>query len=337
MTDRTRPFITDPAELGATLALPATMISAAAEPNRAAPFRVPRSLVRCMERGNENDPVLMQFWPRPEERESRSGFTEDPLCERTDSAEFAGRHLPDTVLRKYAGRVLVMTNGACAANCRFCFRRHFPKLPAPPWKEIAEYLENDPSVSELILSGGDPLGLTDAELETCFHYIRELSFVKRVRVHTRYPILVPGRITPHLCELFREFRTFGKKLSIVFHINHPAELCDETVQTLGRLAEIGVPLFSQTVLLAGINDDPDVLVRLFEKEFDAGVIPYYLHQLDRVAGAAHFETPPEKGLAIFEQLRAALPGYLLPRYVREIPGASSKLPVAASSIKRADG
>jgi EF-P beta-lysylation protein EpmB len=323
MTETT--FITDPAELGAMLSLPAPEVTEALAVGESLPLRIPRKLVERITKGNPDDPILSQFWPKKQERLGVPGFTDDPLGEFSAPNAVSGERLPTALLWKYAGRVLVMTRGACAANCRFCFRRHLPQAAPPDWKEIASFLENHKEIEEVILSGGDPLGLPPRQLETAFHYIGGLSFVKRVRIHTRYPILLPSRLTQEMLRLLEEVRKTGKNLPLVFHINHPAELASDTTECLRTLNERHFPLFSQTVLLRGVNDRASILKDLFTKEFRIGVIPYYLHQLDRVAGAAHFEVPVSEGLAILDKLRQDLPGYLVPRYVREQAGVPSKL------------
>lgn len=320
-------FITDPAELGRRLSLPAEEIKSAAEAGKAAPFRIPRRLAGLIEKGNPLDPLLMQFWPNKEELRSVPGFCEDPLIERPSEGAPSEKKLPDSLLWKYAGRALIATNGACAANCRFCFRRHTLRPARPDWEKIALFLEAHSEIEELILSGGDPLGMTQQELDAAFHYIKGLTFVKRVRIHTRYPVLFPEAVTPGFFGLFDRLRSCRKTLIFVLHLNHPAELAPDTIAKIQEFNRQSYPLFSQTVLLRGINDDAQILARLFTREFEIGVVPYYLHQLDRVAGAAHFEVPVVQGRAIVEQLWKILPGYLVPRYVREVPGAPSKVPL----------
>ncbi len=315
-------FITDPAELQSILALPESADRRAAA---ALTLRIPRSLTERIKKGNLDDPVLLQFWPNVRENDSPSGFTADPLEEWSHSAP--KETLPDGLLWKYAGRVLVMTQGVCAAHCRFCFRRHFPAAPPVDWGKVAAFLDSNDSVEEIILSGGDPLGMPPGELDLAFHYIKDLSFVKRVRIHTRYPILSPSSLTPDLFRRLEEIEGAGKKLLFVFHLNHPAELASDAAEAVGRLRADGFFLFSQTVLLRGVNDRAETLAELFTRAFDLGIVPYYLHQLDRVAGAAHFEVPVDEGRRIVGELRALLPGYLVPRYVREIPGSPSKTPL----------
>lgn len=320
-------FITDPAELGAMLSLPPEEITRAKEAGKTAPFRVPRRLAGLIERGNLRDPVLAQFWPKEDELRAVAGYSADPLAEQAPEENRTGIKLPDSLLWKYAGRALVMTNGACAAQCRFCFRRHTLGAAGPDWEKIARFLESRPEIGELILSGGDPLGMAQRELDTALHYIEGLSFVKRVRIHTRYPVLFPEAVTPDLFNLFGRLRSHQKNLIFVLHLNHPSELAPDSSRKIREISQEHYPLFSQTVLLRGINDNAQILARLFSEEFELGVVPYYLHQLDRVLGAAHFEVSEEEGRAIVRELWKILPGYLVPRYVREIPGSPSKVPL----------
>ena len=319
-------FITDPEELKSLLELPES-----ADPRAAASLalRIPREMAERLKKGDPNDPVLLQFWPSARENDSPVGFTADPLCERPGPA--AEKNLPDGLLWKYAGRVLVTTQGVCAAHCRFCFRRHLSPAAPIDWEKIAAFLEKTPSVEEIILSGGDPLGMPPKERDLAFHYIGALPFVKRVRIHTRYPILSPSSLTPALFRGLEEIEKRGKRLLFAFHINHPAELTAAAAEGTASLRRRGFPLFSQTVLLRGVNDRAEILAELFRRAFELGIIPYYLHQIDRVAGASHFEVPVEEGRRIVAELRALLPGYLVPRYVREGPGAPSKIPLERSS------
>ena len=315
-------FITDPAELKALLALPES-----ADPDAAAAFalRIPRELTEHLRKGDPNDPVLLQFWPSVRENDSPPGFTADPLGEWSGPA--SNKPFPSGILWKYAGRVLVMTKGVCAAHCRFCFRRHLPPAAPPDWRAIAAFLERNNSVEEIILSGGDPLGMPQEELNLAFHYIKELSFVKRVRIHTRYPVLSSDSLTPVLFECLDEVEKSGKTVIFVLHINHPAELTPGAVRGVQSLRRHGYFIFSQTVLLRGVNDRAGVLAELLVRAFDLGIVPYNLHQLDRIDGGAHFEVPVDEGRQIVGELRALLPGYLVPLYVREIPGALSKTPL----------
>ena len=282
------------------------------------PLRVPRSFVRRMRRGDPDDPLLRQVLPLSAEDDETAGYVVDPL-EETEAIAARG------VLQKYQGRVLVLATGACAVHCRYCFRRHFPydahrQASGFPGLDV---IADDPSISEVILSGGDPLVLTDGHLERLIKRIEAIPHVRRLRLHTRVPVVIPSRSTETLARIFDATRL---SVVIVLHANHPNEIDAEVTQRLQALAT--VPLFNQSVLLRGINDDPGTLIDLSESLFEAGVIPYYLHLPDRVAGTAHFDVPIERAIALHREISAALPGYLVPRLVKETAGADGKSPVS---------
>lgn len=247
-----------------------------------------------------------------------AGFSTDPV------GDLAARQVPG-LLHKYQGRALLLVTGGCAVHCRYCFRRFFPYSEAAgpnTWQQALDAIAHDPSIEEVILSGGDPLVLPDEHLAELVHRLAEVEHVQRLRVHTRLPVVIPQRVTDELVAWLR-----GTRLTsvVVVHVNHPQELDEPTMASLRRLSAAGIPLLNQAVLLAGINDRVDVLAELSRKLIAAGVLPYYLHQLDRVAGAAHFEVPPAKGKRLVAELRRQLPGYLVPRYVREVAGAPYKV------------
>lgn len=229
------------------------------------------------------------------------------------------------LLQKYAGRVLLVTTGVCAVHCRYCFRRHYPYGTAPKtlaaWEPALEEIAADESISEVILSGGDPLTLRDSLLAALAERLAEIPHLRRLRVHTRLPLMIPERINDELLEWLR-----GTRLApvMVIHANHANELSGEAADAVQRLVTAGIPTLNQTVLLRGINDDVETLAALSERLLDLGVLPYYLHQLDRVAGALHFEVPIERGLELVAALRARLSGYAVPRYVQERAGEASK-------------
>ncbi len=272
-----------------------------------------------MRYGDICDPLLLQVLPRLEETSWPPDFTADPVGDR-----LAGRK--PGLLSKYNGRVLLVTTGVCAVHCRYCFRRHFPYHEAPKgrgaWTPALDEIAADPSIHEAILSGGDPLTLVDDVLAELVAGLAGIGHLRRLRIHTRLPILIPQRVTDALLAILR-----GSRLTpiVVVHVNHPVELDGEVITALARLAEAGVPLLNQAVLLRGVNDQLETLVELSERLIDARVIPYYLHQLDRVAGAAHFEVDEAVGRGLIEAMRARLPGYAVPRYVREEPGAAYKI------------
>ncbi len=310
--------VTDPDELCRLLDLPASL---ADEARRAAgSFRllVPRPYVNRIRPGDPNDPLLRQVLPIAAESEPVEGFGRDPLCEAIATPT-------PGLLSKYRGRSLMVTTGRCGVHCRFCFRRHHPTPCLAGGenhlKEALDHLAQDPSIHEVILSGGDPLALDDGALGELAQEIAGLDHVRRIRLHTRMPVVVPQRVTD-------EFLAWASRsrltVVMVLHINHPAEIDGAVATAIGQLSDAGIPLLSQSVLLRGINNDSDVLAELFERLIDHRVMPYYLHQLDRVAGAAHFEVPESEGIKLIENLRCRLPGYAVPRYVHDIPGNRGK-------------
>jgi EF-P beta-lysylation protein EpmB len=310
--------IRSPAELCRRLRLDDALSAEAEEAACGFPLFVPQPYLDRIRPGDPDDPLLRQVLPRKLEGAASPGFDADPLGE-FQAAGHSG------FLRKYQGRILIVTTGACAVHCRFCFRRHFPYQsplqPADSWKSAFQAISNDPSINEVILSGGDPLTLADSELAHLSERFSRIPHLRRVRIHTRLPIMIPQRVNHDLLTWLR-----GGRLSpiVVVHVNHPAEIDSQVGDALARLVDAGVPVLSQSVLLQGVNDQADVLVELYQRLANLRVIPYYLHQLDRVAGAAHFEVPVAKGLALIAELRARLPGYAVPRYVRETEGGTSK-------------
>jgi EF-P beta-lysylation protein EpmB len=275
-----------------------------------------------MRRGDLTDPLLRQVWPDPREVIPRQGFTTDPV------GDIAAQSSPG-LLRKYAGRALMVTTGACAVHCRYCFRRHFPYAGGPrsveAWTPALDELAADPSITEVILSGGDPLVLGDDLLGALAERMAAIPHLARLRIHSRLPVVLPDRIDDRFLSWFAGTRL---RPILVIHANCVEELAPDVDAALRRLATAGVPLLNQTVLLAGINDSVDAQLALCTGLVDRGVFPYYLHELDRVAGAAHFEAPPDTGARIVQALRDRLPGYAVPRLVREEAGRASKTPVA---------
>jgi L-lysine 2,3-aminomutase len=305
-------------ELCRLLDLPAETANAIRAAAHGFPLLVPRPFLSRIRRGDPRDPLLRQVLPVPEERQSTPGFTSDPLGE---SQLVAGQSL----LNKYTGRVLLLAATTCPVHCRFCFRRHFPFTePAGQLDRFHAALDQiaaDSSIHEVVLSGGDPLSLDDDRLADLVQRLSHIPHLRRMRVHTRWPVMIPQRVTDGLLDAIRATRLTPM---VVVHVNHPAELNHEVGAALGRLVDAGVPVLSQSVLLRGVNDAVGVLADLFGRLVDLRVVPYYLHQLDRVAGAAHFEVPEAVGRNLVEQLRALLPGYAIPRYVREAPGDRGK-------------
>jgi EF-P beta-lysylation protein EpmB len=311
--------VRDPAELCSLLGLDPAL---AAEARRAAggfPLLVPRGFVARMRPGDPCDPLLVQVLPREAERDAVAGYSADPLAERVAVAAPA-------LVRKYAGRVLLLAAGGCAVNCRYCFRREFPYAESGAGTAgsaaAVAAVAADPSISEVILSGGDPLLLDDDRLEELLSALAAVPHVRRIRIHTRLPIVLPSRVTARLAALLAEARP---ACAVVVHANHPAELDESVAAALARLAAPRTILLNQAVLLAGVNDSLAVLRELSERLVDLGVVPYYLHLLDRVSGTAHFEVPEPAAEALHAALRAALPGYAVPRLVREVPGEPAKV------------
>lgn len=313
--------ITDPVELITLLELPAELIPAAQHAARLFGLRVPRSFVARMEKGNPADPLLRQVLPLGAELETKIGFSTDPVGDGKSM-------VAPGVLHKYQGRVLLVTTGACAVHCRYCFRRHYPYGDAHAgnrhWQQAVEHIACDDSIHEVILSGGDPLTLSDDKLCAIIGDINSISHVSRLRIHTRVPVTIPARVTQTLLHALRASRL---KTIIVLHINHPREIDDDVRAMCRRLHESGALLLNQSVLLHGINDCEHILAELSDALFAAGILPYYLHQLDRVVGASHFLVDEDTAKALHEKLMARLPGYLVPRLVREDAGAPSKTPI----------
>jgi EF-P beta-lysylation protein EpmB len=308
--------ISDPAELLHILELDPLLLPAARAAAALFPLRVPRSFVARMHKGDPNDPLLRQILPLGAETESVPGFVTDPVGDR------AALKAPG-VLHKYPGRVLLITTGACGVHCRYCFRRKFSYAAAGAgdWQPALDYLARDSSLSEVILSGGDPLVLSNRRLAELLIALAAIPHLQRLRIHSRQPVVLPERVDTGLLQLLSSSRL---QLVMVLHANHPQEIDLAVTASLQRLTAAGVTLLNQTVLLKGINDSVAILAALSERMFKAGVLPYYLHVLDPVQGAAHFQVEEQQAVAIVEALRNSLPGYLVPRLVREEAGKSAK-------------
>jgi lysine 2,3-aminomutase len=310
--------VRDAGELCRLLDLPAEFAAAAKEASREFRLFAPRGFVARMRPGDPTDPLLRQVLPLAEEMVAVPGFTVDPV--RDDLAE-----RQPGLLHKYQGRVLLVTTGTCAIHCRYCFRRHFPYDETPrslaDWRPALDEIAADESVHEVILSGGDPLTIVDATLFELIDSLADIPHLRRLRIHTRLPIVIPERVTDELLAMLRDTRLTP---IVVLHANHANELDAHAESAIGRFSDAGILLLNQAVLLAGVNDSVDAQAALCERLVAFRMIPYYLHQLDRVAGAAHFEVPVAEGRRIIRQLRERLPGYAVPRYAAEIPGAGSK-------------
>ena len=283
-------------------------------------LRVPVSFVERMRVGDPDDPLLRQVLPLTAERETAPGYTADPLCEEHAT-------LAPGVIQKYAGRVLLIAAPACAVHCRYCFRRTFPYTDHQQSVAFASLaaVEGDTGISEVILSGGDPLMLKDAPLRRLVTRLDGIAHLRRIRIHTRLPVVIPERVTSELIQTLRDTRATP---SIVLHINHPNEIAGPFIDALDALHRAGITLLNQSVLLAGVNDDVDVLDELSQRLFDNHVLPYYLHLPDPVLGTHHFDVPETIGVSLVTALRGRLPGYLVPRLVREVAGLEAKQIIA---------
>lgn len=311
-------LITDPAELLALLGLDTALLPLAIASAREFPLKVPRGFVKRMQKGNPNDPLLRQVLPLGDELLSVPAYVTDPL------GEMAVNRVPG-LLHKYHGRILVTLTSACAVHCRYCFRRHFPYDDNNPgwqgWEKLAAYIAADDSIREVILSGGDPLAVSDRLLHQFADLLSPITHVKRLRVHSRLPVVLPERVTPQLIDWFHQPRF---ETVLVMHANHPNEIDDEVAAVWLSMKRSGVQLLNQSVLLKGVNDEAAVLIALSERLFSSGILPYYLHLLDKVKGAAHFEVPLDKAKIIYREMCKKLPGYLVPKLVVEEAGAASK-------------
>ena len=285
-------------------------------------LRVPKSFVDRMEKGNIHDPLLAQILPVKQEQDNNLDYILDPLHEKQFNP------VPG-LLHKYHGRVLIIPTGACAINCRYCFRREFPyadnALNDKKWDDIFTYINQDPSITEIIISGGDPLVLTDKLLVNFIEKVNSIQPIKTLRFHTRIPIVMPERITP---DFIKVFKILNKKINLVIitHCNHPNEINEDVKQGIKKFKKIkNITLLNQSVLLKNINNNPDILIRLSQTLFDAGIMPYYLHCLDKVKGVGHFEVSDQEAKKIYKIMQEKLPGYLVPKLVREIAGEKHKV------------
>lgn len=289
------------------------------------PLRVPRAYVARMEPGNPHDPLLLQVLSQKLETVEQPDFQLDPVGDGPSVA------LPG-LLHKYHGRVLLMTTGACPVHCRYCFRRHFPYSESRPedkdWTAAMDYIAADSNIKEVILSGGDPLSLATERLRMLSQQLAEITHIKRLRIHTRMPIVLPERINKGFLDWLDNLPW---KTLMVMHCNHARELDARVSNALASLESAGITLLNQAVLLRGVNDNVIDQVDLSEALFAAGVLPYYLHLLDRVIGAAHFEVNEDRALELIQNLQSKLPGYLVPKLVREVAGMPHKIPVPGTT------
>ncbi len=314
--------VSSPMELLHMLELENSTLAQSLDASPSFRLRVPRGFIGKMKKGDPEDPLLKQVLPLTEENLTQPGYQTDPVGDLAAEAV-------DGVLHKYQGRALLITTGACGIHCRYCFRRHFPYAQSNPardqWQQALDYIRKTPSVTEVILSGGDPLSLSDQKLARLVCRIEQIPHVKRLRIHSRMPVILPERIDRHLLDWIG---TTHLQTIMVIHANHANEIDRTVAHSMNELAKTGVTLLNQSVLLAGVNDSFDALIALSERLFEAHVMPYYLHLLDPVQGAAHFNVECDHALALMEQIRNRLPGYLVPKLVQEKPGAGSKITIS---------
>lgn len=311
--------ITDPRELLRRLGLDTGIPESVTQADGLFRTRVPESYLARIRRGDPRDPLLLQVLPQGVETLENPDFIADPVGDH-------GAMVAPGLLHKYHGRVLLITTGACAVHCRYCFRREFPYggfSASRDWQPALDYIGGHADVAEVILSGGDPLTLPDPRLAALVSRLEQIPHVRRLRIHTRLPIVLPERVDQGLLSWLGHGRL---QYIVVVHANHPREFGPPVDSALMQLRAAGITLLNQSVLLAGVNDDIETLCRLQEAGFAAGVLPYYLHLLDRARGISHFEVDEQRGKALHEAMRCRLPGYLLPRLVREIPGTPAKTP-----------
>ena len=324
-----REAVRDPRELLAMLGLEVLAGRIAPDAASAFPLRVPRGFIARMRHGDPHDPLLRQVLPLDDEDRIVPGFVLDAVG---DGAARRGGGL----IHKYYGRALLLATGSCAVHCRYCFRRHYPyaedNAAAAGWREAVAAIAADPSITEVILSGGDPLSLADHKLAELTDALRGIPHLRRLRIHTRLPIVLPERVD---AGLLAWLRGLPWPVVVMVHANHANEFDAHVDAAMAMLrdaggASEGIVLLNQAVLLRGVNDSVEALSELCERGFAAGVLPCYLHQLDRVAGTAHFEVADAESLALHAALAGRLPGYLLPRLVREVAGDPGKRALASA-------
>ena len=316
-----RDAVRDPAELLSLLGLTDRVPGLSTEATGQFPLRVPRGFIARMRPGDPHDPLLRQVLPLDEEMRPMPGFDLDAVGDGAAKTATG-------VIHKYRGRALLIATGSCAVHCRYCFRRHFPyaeeTAAAGQWRDAVAAIRADASIDEVILSGGDPLSLSTAKLGELTAQLAEIPHLRRLRIHTRLPVVLPERVDDALTDWLR---TLPWPVVVVIHANHANEFDSAVDAALAQLRSTGATVLNQAVLLRGVNDNIEALVALSQRGFAAGALPYYLHQLDRVAGAAHFEVSDEEALVLHAALIARMPGYLVPKLVREVAGDPGKRPL----------
>ena len=313
--------ITDPLELLDRLDIPHSAFPNCRQAADSFPLKVPQCYVDKIQPASPDDPLLRQIMLSSLELEQVAGYSHDPVGDQNATV------IPG-LLHKYHGRVLLIASQTCAVHCRYCFRRHFPytenQASRNQWQSALDYIAERRDISEVILSGGDPLLLSDQKLAELVYRLESIPHIKRLRIHSRLPVVLPDRISDEMCQRLASSRL---DCCLVIHANHATEIQAAEIDCLQKLRSSNISLLNQSVLLAGINDNIDSLADLSEKLFCAGVLPYYLHYLDPVSGAAHFNVNKAKAIELIKALQLRLPGYLVPRLVEEIAGEESKLPV----------
>lgn len=316
-----RQAIRDPAELLSRLGLEPAALGVSDAALQQFAQRVPEGFVARMRHGDPHDPLLRQVLPIDAEMRQVPGFSLDAVGDGA-AKKATG------VIQKYRGRALLVTTGSCAINCRYCFRRHFDygteNAAKGGWQDAVRAIAEDPGIDEVILSGGDPLSLATHKLVELTDALRAIPHLRRLRIHSRLPVVLPERVDE---DLVAWLGSLPWPLAFVIHANHANEFDASVDAALARLRAAGAQLLNQAVLLRGVNDSEDALAALSERSFAAGVMPYYLYQLDRVEGVAHFEVDDATAKALIAALTARLSGYLVPKLVRELPGDPSKRPV----------
>lgn len=312
--------IREPAELLQYLKLPETLLNGAIAASESFALRVPRGYCQRIEQGNPDDPLLRQILPLDAELIHDHAFTHDPVGDLAAVEASA-------LIHKYQGRVLIITTPACAVHCRYCFRRHFPyqkNRAEQDWQDSVDYIRNHSDIHEVILSGGDPLSLTETRLKNLTDKLLNIPHIKTLRLHTRQPIVLPERVNTGLLNWLD---SLPWKIVMVLHCNHANEIDSSVAHALNNLRQHQVTLLNQSVLLAGVNDNAETLINLSQKLFEHHVLPYYLHRLDKVQGAKHFYVENEKASQLVNEIRNCLPGYLVPKLVEEKAGEKSKIAI----------
>ncbi|MEH6492244.1 EF-P beta-lysylation protein EpmB [Halopseudomonas sp.] len=313
--------ITDPRVLLSRLQLDHSLLPGALAADRDFRLRVPEPYLQRMQPGNPNDPLLLQVLPLAAELNEQPGYVSDPLGEQHSNAR-------PGIIHKYHGRLLLVVTAGCAINCRYCFRRHFPydenNLSTAEWEQALDYIRQDSSLNEVIYSGGDPLAANDRRLAWLTRQIADIPHIKRLRVHTRLPVVIPQRVTNDLIQALCATRL---PVTMVLHCNHANEVDAQMLNATTLLRQANITLLNQAVLLRGVNDNLEAQMALSEALGDNGILPYYLHLLDHVRGASHFHCSDAEATQLVGQMLTRLPGYLVPRLVREVAGQPGKVPL----------